>query len=240
MPDLSFQVEGAAAVPYSMSPLLAFNLRVTNADLEESIQSVALRCQIQIDATHRKYNSQQQERLLDLFGVPDRWSRTLRPMLWTHTNLMVPPFKGATVLELQVPCTFDFNVAATKYFAALDDGEVPLNLLFSGTVFYETIDRGLLVEQIPWDKETKYRLPVSVWQEMMDIYYPNSAWLCLSRDVFERLSQYKMDHGIPTWDQALESLLLQPESNYELDNALFLDLPAETTDYEFKSSRKDR
>jgi len=231
MPDLNFQVDGAEAVPYSTSPLLAFKLRVTNADAEESIQSVGLRCQIQIEATHRKYDSQQQERLLDLFGVPERWSRTLRGLLWTHASVMVPPFKGSTVVELPVPCTFDFNVASTKYFAALDEGDVPLNLMFSGTVFYENDDRGLLIEQIPWDRETKYRLPTRVWREMMDLYYPNSAWLSLRRDVFERLSQYKMERGIPTWEQALESLLeLDSEtriSNYDLDDALTVKLPSE-------------
>jgi hypothetical protein len=42
---------------------------------------------------------------------------------------------------------------------------------------------------------------------MMDIYYPNSAWLCLRRDVFERLYQYKVARGIPTWEQMLESIV---------------------------------
>ena len=207
MPNLSFEVIGAEAVAFSVSPLLAFKLRITNADADEVIQSVALRSQIQIEAAHRKYESQEQARLLDLFGTPERWSRTLRSMLWTHTNAMVPPFKGTTVVDLPVPCTFDFNVAATKYFAALEEAEVPLNLMFSGTVFYEPVGKGLQVEQIPWDREAKYRLPVSVWNEMMDLYYPNSAWLCLHRDAFEKFSRYKMERGIPTWEQALESLL---------------------------------
>ena len=207
MPNLSFEVLSAEAVAFSVSPLLEFKLRVTNADADEVIQSVALRSQIQIEATHRKYGTQEQERLLDLFGAPERWSRTLRAMLWTHANVMVPPFKGTTVVDLPVPCTFDFNIAATKYFAALEEGDVPLNLMFSGTVFYEPAGASLQVEQIPWDREAKYRLPVRVWSEMMDLYYPNSAWLCLRRDVFEKFSQYKMDRGIPTWEQALESLL---------------------------------
>ncbi|MEP6637649.1 MAG: DUF6084 family protein, partial [Acidobacteriota bacterium] len=120
---------------------------------------------------------------------------------------------GSALVDLPVPCTVDFNVAAAKYFAALEDGEVPLNLMFSGTVFYEGADGALQVEQIPWDREAKYRLPVSVWKEMMDIYYPNMAWLCLRRDVFERLSQYKMDRGIPTWEAALESLLPSEEAD---------------------------
>jgi len=207
VPNLSFQVDAAEAVAFAASPQLVFKLRITNANAEEPIQSIALRCQIQIQATQRKYAVEEQKRLLDLFGVPERWSRTLRSMLWTHASVMVPPFIGSTVVELPVPCTFDFNVAATKYFAALEDGEVPLELMFSGTVFYQPLGLNLQVEQIPWDRESKYRLPVNTWREMMDLYYPNSAWLCLRRDVFERLSQYKMDRGILTWEQALESLL---------------------------------
>lgn len=207
MPDLNFQVEAAEAVAFSAAPLLGFKLRITNAKPSEVIQSVALRCQLQIEATHRKYSAQEQEHLLDLFGAPERWSRTLRAMLWTHASVTVPPFAGSTVVDLPVPCTFDFNVAATKYFAGLDDGEVPLNLMFSGTIFYEPANGGLQIEQIPWDREAKYRLPVSVWKEMIDIYYPNTAWLCLHRDVFNKLSQYKMDNGIPTWEETLESII---------------------------------
>lgn len=207
MPDLNFEVEGAEAVPFTAAPLLAFKLRLTNREVAQVIQSVALRCQIQIEATHRKYVAKEQERLLDLFGQPERWGRTLRSMLWTHASVIVTPFAGTTTVDLPVPCSFDFNVAAVKYFAGLEDGDVPLNLMFSGTIFYESDEGGLQVEQIPWDKEAKYRLPIKVWKEMMDIYYPNTAWLCLQRDVFDRLSRYKMEHGIPSWEQALERLL---------------------------------
>jgi len=211
VPDLNFQVEGAEAIAFAASPLLAFKLRITNANAEEPIHSVALRCQIQIEVTRRRYSQQDQERLLDLFGEPERWGQTLRNMLWTHANAVVPPFTGSTIVDLQVPCTFDFNVAAAKYFYGLEDGEVPLNLMFSGTVFYANDEGNLQVSQISWDKESRYRLPVSAWQQMMDIYYPNSAWLCLRRDVFDRLYQYKVKRGIPTWEQALEGLLKNEE-----------------------------
>ncbi len=207
MPDLNFQVEGAEAVSFAAAPLLMFKLRIVNENPAEPIHTISLRCQIQIEATRRRYNAQEQQQLLDLYGEPERWSQTLRAMLWTHTSVIVPPFDGSTIVDLPVPCTFDFNVAATKYFAGLEDGEVPLALLFSGTIFYEADDAALQVAQISWEKEAKYRLPVRVWKEMMDVYYPNSAWLCLRRDVFERLSQYKMRRGIPTWEQTLESIL---------------------------------
>ena len=207
MPDLSFQVEGAEAVAFAAAPTLAFKLRIANADDQEQIQTIALRCQIQIEAAHRRYAAHEQERLVDLFGEPERWSQTLRAMLWTHASVIVTPFQGSTLVELPVPCTFDFNVAAAKYFAGLEAGEVPLNLMFSGTVFYEAADGQLQAEQIPWDREAKYKLPVRAWKEMMDVYYPNTAWLCLRRDIFDRLNQYKMRRGIPTWEKTLDSLL---------------------------------
>jgi hypothetical protein len=111
------------------------------------------------------------------------------------------------MVDLQVPCTFDFNVAATKYFHGVSGGDIPLNLLFSGTVFYAGAERALQVAPISWDKEARFRLPVQTWREMMDIYYPNSAWLSLRRDVFERIYQYKVSRGIPTWEETIESLL---------------------------------
>src|SRR5947209_4280163 len=137
MPDLTFEVEGAGAVPYAASPTLALKLRVTNGEAGEPIQTIVLRCQIQIEATRRRYDAAEQERLRDLFGEPHRWGQTLRSTLWTNTSVVVPPFTGGTTFDLQLPCTFDFNVASTKYFAGLEGGEIPLCLLFSGTVFYQ-------------------------------------------------------------------------------------------------------
>lgn len=206
MPELSFQIEGVEAVPYAASPLLAFGLRVTNMG-GERIHTIALRCQIQIEATGRRYDSGDQERLQDLFGEPHRWGQTLRSMLWTQVSVIVPGFTGSTQTELPVPCTFDFNVAAVKYFNGLRDGEIPLCFQFSGTVFYESAVGGLQVAPISWDKEAKFRLAVKPWKEMMDLYYPNTAWLSLSRDVFERLHQYKVRTGLPTWEEMLEKLL---------------------------------
>jgi hypothetical protein len=206
MPDLSFQIDGARAVPYSVSPLLGFGLQITNAG-PERLHTIALRCQIQIEATRRRYDATDQAALQDLFGEPHRWGQTLRTMLWTQTTAIVPGFTGTTHMELPVPCTFDFNVAAVKYFQGLQDGEVPLCFQFSGTVFYESEAGGLQVAPIPWDKEAKFRLPVMPWKEMMELYYPNSAWLCLRRDVFERLYQRKVRMGTPTWEEMLEDLL---------------------------------
>jgi hypothetical protein len=207
MPKLSFRIESAEAVPFAAQPLLALKLRIANADSQETIHTIALRAQIQIEANRRQYEPSEKRSLRDLFDQPERWGQTLRPMLWTHASVVVPSFQGETVADLQVPCTFDFNVAATKYFHAVSDGDIPLNLLFSGTVFYMDQEGALQVAPVSWNSEARYRMPVRVWREMMDLYYPNSAWLCFRRDVFERLYEYKVQHAIPTWEQAFEALL---------------------------------
>jgi len=207
VPDLRIAIENAAAVPFAATPLLAFELRINNDPPEQLIHTVALKAQIQIETTRRQYDPKEQESLLDLFGTPDRWGQTLRSMLWTHATVMVPRFTGSTTAQLQVPCTFDFNVAATKYFHALTRGDLPLCFQFSGTVFYQGENDLLQVSPISWDKEAKFRLPVGAWKNLMDEYYPNSAWLALSRDAFERLQQFKLRESITTWDEAIERAL---------------------------------
>ena len=207
MPDLSFRVEGAEAVPFAAQPLLALKLHVDNTIPEETIHTIALRAQIQIEVNRRHYDAGEKQALRDLFDQPERWGQTLRPMLWTHASVVITSFVGQTTADLHVPCTFDFSVAATKYFHAVADGDIPLNLLFSGTVFYADPKGALQVSPISWNVEARYRLPVRTWRDMMEFYYPNSAWLCLKRDVFERLYEYKVQHAIPNWEQALEALL---------------------------------
>jgi hypothetical protein len=151
--------------------------------------------------------AQEREGLRDLFGEPDRWSQTVRSLLWTHVSANVPAFSGAITTDLPVPCTFDFNVAAAKYFHALQDEDVPLCFQFSGTVFYAASNGTLQIDQIGWDKEARFKLPARIWREMMDHYYPNSAWLRLRRDAFDRLHEYKRRHGMATWEEAIDSLL---------------------------------
>jgi hypothetical protein len=207
MPDLKITVESAHAVALAASPTLAFRLRVANADPAETVQTIVLRCQIQIEVTRRRYTASDQERLRDLFGEPERWGQTLRNLLWTNTTAVIPQFTGATTADLQVPCTFDFSVATTKYFNGLEDGDIPVCLMFSGSVFYADADGALSVAPISWDTETKFRLPLKVWKDMMDAYYPNSAWLCLRRDVFDDLHSFKVERGIPTWEQTFEIML---------------------------------
>jgi hypothetical protein len=211
MPDLNFEVEGAEPERFAAVPLLLFKLHITEAvprgGQPTPVHAITLRCQIRIEPSRRRYGAGEQERLLDLFGTPERWGQTLRPLVWTHVSAAMPSFTGSTRADLPVPCSHDFNLAATRYFAALEEGDLPLCFLFSGTIFYEAADAALQVQQIPWEKEAYFRLPAATWRRLMDVYYPNSAWLCLRKDVFDLLDQYRSHQGLPTWEQALERLL---------------------------------
>jgi len=206
IPELGFTVEGADAVPFAAVPTLGVRLRVESLG-GQPIRSLVLTTQIRIAVTRRSYDPATQERLVEVFGAPSQWAQTLRSLLWTHTTLNVTAFTGSTVVEMPVPCTYDFEVAAAKYLHALEDGDVPLELLFSGTVFYTDEAGFLRTALISWDKEAEYRLPVRVWRDVMDQYYPGTAWIRLRKETFDRLYAYKAKRALPTWELAVEALL---------------------------------
>jgi hypothetical protein len=205
MVDLAFTVEGIEVERYAAAPTLLFKLRISAGDVQ--VQNVMLQCQLRIDASRRRYSRAEHEPLIELFGETHRWSETLHSMLWTHASAQIPAFKGERIANLPVPCSFDFNVAATKYFYGLEGGEVPLTLLFSGTVFYRDEDGLLQMDQIPWSTEATCKLPVALWRQMMDVYYPASTWLRIDRAAFDVLQRYRRRRGFTSWEQTLGALL---------------------------------
>jgi hypothetical protein len=170
------------------------------------VHAVVLRCQIRIEPSRRGYSGTEEDGLRDLFGVTGRWAETVRPLQLAQVAVVVPGFVESTQVRLPVPVTYDLEVAATKYFHALEDGEIPLLLLFSGTAFHHR-DGALRVTQIPWDTEVRYRLPVRVWDELIEAHFPNSGWLRLERDTLRALDRYRSRHALPTWEQAFAQLL---------------------------------
>jgi hypothetical protein len=207
MPDLSFVPVAASALKWAASPALALRIEITNRVADEAVHGVLLQCQVRIDAPDRRYSEGEEARLVELFGERSRWSRTLRSLLWTNASASVPAFTGKTELDLPLPCTFDTSLGATKYFAALERDAVPLALLFSGTVFFARADGAVQAAPVPWSTEARFELPLEVWQETLEHYYPNAAALQLRRDVFDRLRAFQIAKGLPTFDQAIETLL---------------------------------
>jgi hypothetical protein len=205
MADLTFGCVGVRSDPYAASPTLVFRLRIAETG-GATVNAIALRCQLRIEPQRRKYNDAETPLLADLFGTTDRWGDTLKPLQFAGVAVMVPGFSGEVEVDLPVPCSYDLEVAANKYFASLEDGEIPLLLLFSGTVFVRT-PTGFAVDQVPWTSETQQRVPVATWREAMDRFFPGSGWLRLRRDTIAELQRYKADHALAGWDDVVAELL---------------------------------
>jgi hypothetical protein len=206
IPSLAFSVEDAAAVMYAAVPTIEFQLGIASVH-GEPIRSVLLDTQIQIAARRRGYDRGAEERLLDLFGTPERWSDTLRTLPWVRTTAVVPPFEGSTTIALPIACSYDLEVTASRYLDALAGGEIPLEFLFSGAVFYSDADGRLQTVRIGWDQDADFALPVRVWREAIDRHFPDSGWLRLRKETLDRLSAYKGRHALATWDDAVDALL---------------------------------
>jgi len=210
MMKLGFSVLDARAERSAAAPTLVFRLRIHEAS-GERIHAIALRCQIQIDVRRRNYSPDEQARLSELFGEPERWGATLRSLVWTNTVVMVPAFEGSVEADLPVPCTYDLEVISSKYLQALDDGEVRLLFLFSGTVFART-DTGYRIEPVPWDREAEFRMPVRVWRELMDRYFPGCGWIRLRRETLGALQEFKARRALLSWDDTIDALIGNAEA----------------------------
>ncbi|MEW2114666.1 DUF6084 family protein [Streptomyces sp. NPDC005474] len=204
MTAFSFACTGVRADGYAAGPTLVFRLRVTAAD-NARVHALALRCQIRIEPARRSYEPAEADGLADLFGERSRWGSTLQPVQFAQVSVMVPSFTGEIETDLAVPCTYDMDIAATRYLAALDGGEVPLLMLFSGTAF--TGAGGFQVEPVPWDREAAFRMPVDTWREMVEQHFPGCGWIRLPRDTMDALVAYRSRHALPSWEATLKALL---------------------------------
>jgi Family of unknown function (DUF6084) len=205
MAELTFDCIDVRPLKYAASPTLAFKLRISELT-GQPVHAMVLRVQIRIEPQRRRYSDDESELLTHLFGDRSRWGETLKPFQFTTISVTVPGFTGSTEIDAEVPCTYDLEVAAGKYFHALSEGVVPMVLLFSGTVFGKG-GPGFWVEQVPWHTQAECRMPVAVWDELVSRYFPNVAWIKLPRDTVDALLKYKAQHAIPTWEAAIEQLL---------------------------------
>jgi hypothetical protein len=209
MSSLDFEVLGARAQPYAAVPTILFKIRITETS-GYYVHAVALRAQIMIEPQRRSYNSEDHDRLYELFDDPKRWGTTLKPFLWTHTGIVVPRFDGTIEVDLPMTCTYDFEVAGNKYLHSLRDGEVPLQFLFAGTFFTNgDNDTGFAAEPVGWNKDRSFKMPVQVWRECMDMYFPNSGWIRARKETIDLLTKYKVSKALPTWEDTIETLLKQ-------------------------------
>ncbi|MCX4510949.1 DUF6084 family protein [Streptomyces sp. NBC_01619] len=204
MTHLTFTCTGVRADPYAAGPTLVFRLRITASE-GTRVHALALRCQLRIEPARRGYADDEADGVRDLFGERSRWGSTLHPLQFAQVSVMVPGFTGETETDLVVPCTYDMDVAATRYAHALSEGEVPLLMLFSGTAF--TGAGGFHVEPVPWDREASFRMPVKIWQEMLEQHFPGCGWIRLPRDSMDALLAFRSRRALPSWESTIAALL---------------------------------
>ncbi|MFF0112689.1 DUF6084 family protein [Streptomyces prasinus] len=204
MSGFTFACTGVRADAYAAGPTLVFRLRVT-ASPGTRVHALALRCQIRIEPARRGYADAEAEALADLFGERSRWGSSLQPVQFAQVPVMVQGFTGETETDLVVPCTYDMDIASSRYFHALEEGEVPLLMLFSGTAF--TGAGGFQVEPVPWDREATFRMPVKTWREMVEQHFPGSGWIRLPRDAMDALLAHRSRQALPSWEATVEHLL---------------------------------
>jgi hypothetical protein len=205
--EIVFDCTGARADKYAVVPQMIVTLRVSETS-GTRVEAIALRVQMRIEPARRRYSNAEAERLNDLFGDTQRWADTLKPIQFTNVSIMVPGFDGSIEIDLPVSLTYDMEIGATRYFAGLDEGEVPLLLLFSGTMF-SIADGRMSVSQVPWSKEASYRLPVAIWREAIDAHFPGSAWIRLSTVTMDELLRFKTSRALPTWEATILALLAE-------------------------------
>ncbi len=205
-PDPDFEVLEAHPVERAAAPTLGFTVRVSDAS-ERQVFTIALTAVITVEPSKRPYDPSSRERLVELFGEPVRWASTTTNFRWAQADALVPAFAGSTEFELTVPCTYDLELAAAKYFHGLAEGEAPLRFHFNGTIFYEADGGRMQIVQIPWDRSPRFRMPIEVWRATIDATYPYRAWVPLHAETLARLERRKAERGLPTFDTVLEQLL---------------------------------
>jgi hypothetical protein len=204
-PDLDFGCREVVADPYAAGPTAI--LRMTARESSGvRVHAVALRCQVRVEPIQRHYSDGEASKVRDLFGDRSRWGQTLQPMQLAFISQVLPSFSGECDFDLVLPCSYDVDVAAHKYLAALEDGTIPLLLLFSGTVFTGTAG-SIQIAPVPWHKETAVRMPVSVWRAAMDAHFPGQRWIRVDADTYDRLAAYRAERGLTGWEPAFSQLL---------------------------------
>ncbi len=205
MSHYTFSVPDMFAEPYAATPQLTARVRIEEST-GQVVHAMALRCQVRIEPQRRSYTAADEAGLRALFGDRDRWKDTLRPFLWMQCSTTVQGFTGITEVDLPLPCTYDFEVAGSRFLHAVGEGTIPLSLMFSGTIFTRG-ENGFGVEQVPWNCDARYDLPVAVWREMMRAYFPNIGWIKLDQDVLDQMADYRARHGLTSWEETVHRLL---------------------------------
>jgi hypothetical protein len=210
VPAPEFAVTGAVHVPFAATPTMRFEAAVTEPEGVE-VQSIALTAQVMIDPARRGYDPETRERLAELFGPPASWTPSTSGLAWARVAAAVPGFSGSGAFAMEVPCTYDLEVAAAKYFYAVRDGLVPLSFHFNGNVFYrgDGPTHPLMVVPVAWSSTAQYSMPVATWRAMIAEHYPGGGWIRIDDETLAALNDRRAARGLGSFDDCVRELLEQ-------------------------------
>jgi Family of unknown function (DUF6084) len=204
--DLRLEVRDVSAVRHTAAPTLRFELELTDPRGRE-IQVGVLSVQIHIDPAKRSYDDGTRAKLVELFGAPERWAATTQSFQWARVDAMVPGFTGSARVDLEVPCTYDLEVAASKYLYSLPDGIAPLSFFATGMLLSRGGAGQLEVMQVPWSCTARYDLPVDAWKDAIAAAYPGGGWVRLQTETLDALAARKAAGSHHSFDDCVRELL---------------------------------
>ena len=210
--DPEFLITSAEPVPRSVEPALSFKGTISDASMRP-VYLIALTAIVVVEPGKRSYASGERERLMELFGGPERWASTTGAFRWAATSAMVHGFTGEGEFELIVPVSYDLEVASAKYFGALDEsGTVPLRFHFNGSIMYERGDGRVQTAPVPWDRSERFEMPMEAWTRLTAEHHPFRTWVPLHSETVTRIERLKANMGAPTFDDAISRILDRAES----------------------------
>ena len=137
----------------------------------QQVRSVSLDVQMHIARAPPALRRGAHELLFELFGPP---AAGARPCARCPGRACRTPCRRSQARRSWISRAVPLRLrgARREYLDALADGEVPLELLFSGTLFYAGESGQLQAGRISWDGDAEYRMPVRAWRDTIDLTSP--------------------------------------------------------------------
>jgi hypothetical protein len=202
-----FAIVSAEPVARSVEPALRFKGTISDAS-GRPVHTIALSATVVVEPGKRSYSPGERDRLVELFGGPERWASTTGAFRWASTGAMVHGFVGEGEFELVVPVSYDLEIASAKYFGALDEGgTVPLRFHFNGSILYDREDGRVQTVLVPWDRSERFDMPVDAWMRLSAEHHPYRGWVPLHTDTVARIEKLKAEMAAPTFDACVSELI---------------------------------
>ena len=185
-----------APEPYAAVPTIMLRTADHRARPERTVHAVALRCQIRIEPQRRRYEHEEEQRLVELFGEPPRGATRCGRSCGRTWRRPSPASRARPRSTCRSTCTLRLRGRGRRSSSIRSTTARSRSCCCSPGTAFTRSERGMNVAPVAWHADASFRLPVAVWRQMMDLYFPNSGWVMLSRDTLDALTQFKADRAL--------------------------------------------